>query len=556
MTNPQYSILTVAGKNAEAAAMANATPITIAQVALGDGNRFPTGAEIALENEVHRGALTASGVVDGNANIAYFDLYIPVEVGGFVIREAGLFDDVGTMIAIARFDPAIPKFDPATGATNDLTIRVHVVFSDLANVVFSIEPLQAVTVNNIAQAIPWATSAEAQDPTVQNKALDPQRLHEGLPWATEAHAEDETQEFKIIDPKRLWHVLKGFFVPSIKVDTTYKIGSHVDDDFPTLTAALAEIILKVIMPWVTVTLEMRDEVHTYNADVIFDHPQSRQIQIKASSVPGIKPTKAGFQLGSTSPGFYSSRLADNAANKAYTQGLYACQIVFTSGGLVFEAGLKLLKDVWIDGNNTHSPIWNKGKEIRLENVSIVEGLTQISNSHGRITCEDVFLIGSDASALSMSGGHCEINAGEFLVLGATTSGLSMAWNSQFVSTISANMWIYGCGGDGAQLSWNSSAHMEAVNIWGCGGSGVHVAATSSVYCPASVLIHNYQAGIAVFNQGFADCNTSNITSNYRASGYTDIYAARGAHIYSSPHNGTVYYSPAFGSIGNQNSMIS
>jgi len=551
-----YAILTAVGRNKEAAALAAGTPLTISEIALGDGTRLPAGAETALENEVHRGAITAAGVLDPEANTAYFELYLPIEVGGFVIHEAGLFDDAGDMIAIARYNDPIPKFDPASGASNDLAIRMHIIFSDVQNLAFAVNPVIAVTTNNIATAIPWATDEEAQDPTVTGKAIDPKRLHAGLPWATEQDAEDETKEFKIIDPKRLWHVLKGFFVPSIKLNTTYKIGSHVDDDFPTLTAALAEIILKVIMPWVTVTLEMRDEVHTYNADVIFDHPQSRQIQIKASSVPAAKPTKAGFQLGATSPGFYSSRLADNAANKAYTQGLYACQIVFTSGGLVFETGLKLLKDVWIDGNTTHSPIWNKSEEIRLKNVTIVEGLTQISNSHGHITCDDVFLIGSDASALSMSGGHFEINAGEFLILGATTSGLSLAWNSQFVSSISADMWIYGCGGDGAQLSWNSSAHMEAVNIWGCGGSGVHVAATSSVYCPASVLIHNYQAGIAVFNQGFADCNTSNITSNYRANGYTDIYAARGAHIYSSPHNGTVYYSPAFGSIGNQNSMIS
>lgn len=172
-----YAILTTVGRNKEAAALAAGTPLTITEIALGDGTRLPVGAETALENEVHRGVLTGAGVLDPEAHTAYFELYLPIAVGGFVIREAGLFDDAGDLIAIARYDDPIPKFDPASGASNDLNIRMHIIFSDVQNLVFSINPVQAVTINNLVQVLPWASDEQALNAALENLIIDPKRLH-------------------------------------------------------------------------------------------------------------------------------------------------------------------------------------------------------------------------------------------------------------------------------------------------------------------------------------------------------------------------------------------
>lgn len=134
-----HAILTNTGRSKEAAALANATALDIAEIAWGDGDYSPSGGETALVNETGRKAVQSTGVDPGSPNVAFFDVLLTEEEGPFTIREAGLFDVDGDLIAIAKYDPAIPKPVDTVSAL----LRLMVVFSDLENMVVQIDATNA-----------------------------------------------------------------------------------------------------------------------------------------------------------------------------------------------------------------------------------------------------------------------------------------------------------------------------------------------------------------------------------------------------------------------------
>ena len=136
---PSYAMLTNVGRNKEAAALANGVALEIAELAWGDGTRIPAGGETALENEQGRKPVAAQGVTAGAINTAYFEVLIAENEGPFVIREAGLFDVDGDMIAVAHYDPPVNKPLDTVSAH----LRINVVFSDLENLVIQVDAATA-----------------------------------------------------------------------------------------------------------------------------------------------------------------------------------------------------------------------------------------------------------------------------------------------------------------------------------------------------------------------------------------------------------------------------
>lgn len=130
-----YALMTNLGRNKEAASIAAGTALTMTEIAWGDGTRIPAGGETTLENEQGRKAINGNGVLAEALNTAFFEVSLSAAEGPFVIREAGLFDADGDMIAIARFDPPVNK--PQNSVT--AIIRMNVVFSDLENLVLTVE---------------------------------------------------------------------------------------------------------------------------------------------------------------------------------------------------------------------------------------------------------------------------------------------------------------------------------------------------------------------------------------------------------------------------------
>lgn len=137
-----FMILTTTGKQKEAAAKAGGPPLVFAQMALGDGGGaavVPVENRAALIGEVDRGPLSSLGVDPLNPNWAVAERVIPPEVGGWTVREIGLIDADGDLVAYGNF-PESYKPILAEGSGKELIIRAIIEVSNAESVVLQIDP--------------------------------------------------------------------------------------------------------------------------------------------------------------------------------------------------------------------------------------------------------------------------------------------------------------------------------------------------------------------------------------------------------------------------------
>lgn len=128
------SIVTTIGTNK----LANATPLDqleIIQIAVGDGNgSTPTldPSQTTLVNEVWRGGVSTP-IKGPQENIVIFEGFIPQNIGPFTIREVGIFDPAGDLIAVGT-TAVVEKPDPATETAITLRIRLHVALESTSDI--------------------------------------------------------------------------------------------------------------------------------------------------------------------------------------------------------------------------------------------------------------------------------------------------------------------------------------------------------------------------------------------------------------------------------------
>ena len=136
-----YTITTNAGDESVAHAIQTGTKTTFKQIAVGDGNGTyyePAKTQTALRREVWRGEATVS-LDDNNPKRVIVTASIPATVGGFTIREAGIFDTENTMMVVSKL-PLSEKVAPESGASSDLVIRLYVEVSDASAVTITVDP--------------------------------------------------------------------------------------------------------------------------------------------------------------------------------------------------------------------------------------------------------------------------------------------------------------------------------------------------------------------------------------------------------------------------------
>ncbi|EAA6844991.1 hypothetical protein DRX19_29395, partial [Salmonella enterica subsp. enterica] len=95
--------LTHVGKQYLANAIAGKDQLVLSQMGVGDGGGAPVvpdEAQTALINECWRAQINRLYVDTRNSNIAVAELLVPVNVGGFWIREVGLYSEDGTLVAV------------------------------------------------------------------------------------------------------------------------------------------------------------------------------------------------------------------------------------------------------------------------------------------------------------------------------------------------------------------------------------------------------------------------------------------------------------------------
>ncbi len=137
-----FAIPTHAGQAKIANAIALGVPLKITQMAVGDGNGqpvTPNPAQTALVREQRRAPLNTLFQDPLNPAQLVAEQIIPETVGGWWIREVGLFDDSGTLIAIANSpDTYKPQLSEGSGRTQ--TIRMVLIVSDTSAVELKIDP--------------------------------------------------------------------------------------------------------------------------------------------------------------------------------------------------------------------------------------------------------------------------------------------------------------------------------------------------------------------------------------------------------------------------------
>ena len=114
---------------------------TVYTMAVGDGGGklpVPDAGQTGLIHEVWRHALNKISQDKRNSNYIIAELVIPPEVGGFWMRELGLYDDAGTLIAVANmaesYKPAL-----AEGSGRSQTCRMVIIVSSVASVELTID---------------------------------------------------------------------------------------------------------------------------------------------------------------------------------------------------------------------------------------------------------------------------------------------------------------------------------------------------------------------------------------------------------------------------------
>jgi phage-related tail fiber protein len=137
-----YAVLT----NVGAAKLANATAlgaqVEITQMAVGDGNGAlptPNPAQTALTHELRRAQLNTLTVDSVNTNQIIAEQVIPEDAGGWWIREIGLFDKDGDMIAVANCAETYkPQLQEGSGRVQ--IVRMILIVSSTAAVTLEIDP--------------------------------------------------------------------------------------------------------------------------------------------------------------------------------------------------------------------------------------------------------------------------------------------------------------------------------------------------------------------------------------------------------------------------------
>lgn len=132
--------------NQGAAKLANAAALGIklnlTHLAVGDGNGAlptPDPAQIKLINQKRIAPLNLLNVDPNNASQIIAEQIIPENEGGFWIREIGLYDDDGDLIAVANCPETYkPQLQEGSGRTQ--TIRMILIVSSTSAVTLKIDP--------------------------------------------------------------------------------------------------------------------------------------------------------------------------------------------------------------------------------------------------------------------------------------------------------------------------------------------------------------------------------------------------------------------------------
>lgn len=232
-----FTLLTKIGQASIANAIALGQKVNLTEMAIGDGNGNPTvpkESQTELVKEVYRAHVNQLMTDPDNPNYLIAEMIVPTNVGGWSVREVGLFDEAKNLIAIANFPETYkPKLEEGSG--RDLVIRIILQVQSTDAVTLKIDPAvilasQAWVKENFTRAIllPGGTTGQIlakksnANGDTEWKDIDiPEQAN--ADWnATEGNAE-------ILNNRQHWPVTESLMARAkltykIFVKTTSKLG--------------------------------------------------------------------------------------------------------------------------------------------------------------------------------------------------------------------------------------------------------------------------------------------------------------------------------------------
>ncbi|CAH5860575.1 hypothetical protein AI2905V1_1380 [Enterobacter cloacae] len=137
-----YTLLTDIGAEKLASSAALGVPLKISQMAVGDGGGVlptPNAQQTKLVSEKRRAALNMLYIDPQNSSQVIAEQVIPETEGGWWIREVGLFDETGALIAVGNC-PESYKPQLAEGSGRTQTVRMVLITSSTDNITLKIDP--------------------------------------------------------------------------------------------------------------------------------------------------------------------------------------------------------------------------------------------------------------------------------------------------------------------------------------------------------------------------------------------------------------------------------
>lgn len=134
-----YSLITEYGLNRQIKALSSNQTIKLTKMAVGSGDGEISQNQTALKEQKYELLINSIEVDENNKNQLIATGVIPSDIGGFYIKEVGIFDDSKNLFAIGKI---APTYKPllSEGSAKDLTIKFYLQVENVNNIELKIDP--------------------------------------------------------------------------------------------------------------------------------------------------------------------------------------------------------------------------------------------------------------------------------------------------------------------------------------------------------------------------------------------------------------------------------
>ena len=214
MAEEFYSLVTDYGAEKQLKCITDGIPFEVTHIALGDGNGKyyePSRTQTKLVNEVWRGNVEKCEWTD---NRFYCVTTVPAEIGGFEVREAGVFDAENNLLVVSKF-PETTKQAPESGTVKQLTIRIELEMSNTQLAELVINPNLNVVTMDVLDNVTKETDEKFESLDEKYQKLD----EKGVAGGYAPVGEDGLIPNAFIPEPETKSILTPFCLNSCRLDT-------------------------------------------------------------------------------------------------------------------------------------------------------------------------------------------------------------------------------------------------------------------------------------------------------------------------------------------------